>query len=114
MSLPHTVTVESVTTSSDTSGGTQETYATRQASVACLITQQSGSIDHRFNAARLVQRHTVTMTYASSTPGDRLYVSLGPSNVQGKYLKVIGLTRHGGVGSIDAFSRLNCEQLLGG
>lgn len=113
MDLPHTVTVESVTTAKDTSGGTTETYATRQAAVACLITQQKGKTEDRFDAQRKVQMHTVSMTYASTTPGDRLLVTTGPSNVLNKYLYVVGITRHDNpLSGIDAYSRLACEQLL--
>lgn len=113
LALPHTVTVQSVTTAKDTSGGTTETYATRQAGVKCLITQQQGRIDERFDAPRRTQDHTVTMTYAGTQPGDRLLVTKGPSTVLNKYLFVRGLTRHEQPDSgIDAFSRLACEQLL--
>lgn len=110
--LIHTVTVESLTTAQDGSGGTTEAYATRRANVPCLLSQESGATDRRFDSEPRTQAHTVLMLYLGTQPGDRVLVVTGPSNVQGKYLTVDGVTNHGGIGTIEPFCRLSCTQVL--
>lgn len=110
--LQHRVRVDSLTTTQDDSGGTVEAYTTRQASVKCLITQQSGSTTDEFGTETKRQTHTVSMTYMGVQRGDRLYVISGPTNAVGKYLTVNGITNHGGVGNIDPYCRLSCTQVV--
>lgn len=113
MALPHTVTVQKSAAAKDSSGGTVETFTTRQAGVACLVTQQAGRTDRRFDAQPKAQTHTVSTTYTGVRPGDRLLVTAGPANVLNKHLRVLGVSDHHHPGSgIDEFVRLACEQLL--
>ena len=109
--LQHSARVDYLTWSRDTSGGNVEAYATRTASAACLISQGSGSDDRRFDGGYVAGSYTVTTKYASVEPGDRLYVLSGP--YAGVYLRVLGFSAHGPVGTIGKFFRLKCEELKG-
>lgn len=110
---PHVVTVQKLVTSQDGSGGTVEDFSTtRQAAVACLITQESGRTDRRFDSEPRVQSHTVSTAYLGTQPGDRLLVTTGPANLTGKYLTVDGVTTNGPAGDVDEFAVLSCTQVL--
>jgi hypothetical protein len=109
--LQHSVRVDALTWSRDTSGGNVKTYATRIASTACLVSQGAGRDDRRFDGNFVAGNYTVTTRYASVEPGDRLYVLTGPYT--GVYLRVLGFSGHGQVGSITKFYRLKCEELKG-
>lgn len=108
--LPHRVTLQKLTTSDDASGGNVQAWATRTAGVVCLVTQQSARGPNG-------QTHTVTFPTQSTAAaevgvGDRLLVTAGPGFTTGLYLTVDGITRHGGVGYISAFTRLSCSEVL--
>lgn len=108
--LPHVVTLQKLSTSTDTSGGNVTSWATRTSGIVCLITQQGGS---GVNG----QTHTVTFPTNSTEAtdvraGDRIYVTTGPGYLSGKYLAITEIGQHGGVGRIDAYTRLQCVQVL--
>jgi len=109
--LSHSVTIQKAVSGRDSSGGNTETFSTRTANVPCLITQQGGSAAGLFAQDGRSTTHTVSFLTSASDcqPGDRLLVVTGPS--AGKYLRVTGISVHGGVGWINQFTRLNCTEL---
>lgn len=110
--LPHSVTVQKYAVATDdTSGGNVETWATRTASVPCLVTQQAGAGGPN-GQTHTVSYRTQSAVTTDARPGDRLLVVAGPGFTAGLYLAVLEITNHGGVGGVEAFTRLKCRQVL--
>lgn len=109
--LPHSVTIQKYSTTGDTSGGNVESWTTRTAGVACLVTQEAGAGGPN-GVTHTVSYPLQSSLTADARPGDRLLVVTGPGFSAGLYLAVQEITQHGGVGGIDAFTRLKCRQVL--
>jgi hypothetical protein len=107
--LPHRVTVQSMTISRDSSGGTVESYADLATDVKVLITQQSGTRG-RFDQDVNTERATISGADDVLIRQDtRLLVTTGP--VEGAYFRVSSVSTHGPADPAPRFYRLQCDRV---
>jgi hypothetical protein len=110
---PHRMRVDYLATSVDGSGGTTQSWTTRQAAVECLISVGGGSKGERFEQLSLTSQMTIGTYYSGTQQADRIYIETGPNN--GRYGTVTGITRPGpsplGLVAPTSFYVITCELL---
>lgn len=84
----------------------------RQSGIPCLLNSGMAGTQNRFSSDNLIGPNTVAFNVDVVTViqrGDLLVVTSGPYS--GARMRVVGLNRVDGVGSIDDFLYAQCEQV---
>jgi len=102
--LQHSVTLQRLSTTKDSSGGTINAYTT-VTSFNCLIRGASSNEINAHAQQNIQVSHVIATLYSSVTPGDRLI------DASSLYYEVKGVKHQRGVGTIGEFWEITANQL---